>query len=105
MPAEFSMKYRSVTGFGIVRAITDTAEKADALNVIMDQYEGPHLDVKAIEKMRVWVARLDIESVTGKNNYFEIGDPFYSEKNQERLSRSIQHAEDGLLTVHDLIEE
>jgi DNA-damage-inducible protein J len=32
---------------------------------------------------------------------FEIYDPFYSEKNQERLNRSISHAEAGQLTVHD----
>ncbi|GHV30354.1 MFS transporter [Synergistales bacterium] len=72
MPAEFSMKYRSVTGFGIVSAITDAQEKTDALNVIMDQYEGPHIEVKMVEKMGVWVARLDIESVTGKNNNYPL---------------------------------
>jgi DNA-damage-inducible protein J len=36
---------------------------------------------------------------------FEICDPFYSEKNQARLARSIADAEAGKLTVHDLIEE
>ena len=36
---------------------------------------------------------------------FEITDPFYSEKNQERLARSIADAEAGKLTLHDLIEE
>ncbi|MCL2055878.1 MAG: type II toxin-antitoxin system RelB/DinJ family antitoxin [Oscillospiraceae bacterium] len=36
---------------------------------------------------------------------FEIYDPFYSEKNQERLARSIADAEAGKVTVHDLIEE
>lgn len=36
---------------------------------------------------------------------FEIYDPFYSEKNQVRLARSIAEAEAGKLTVHDLIEE
>ena len=36
---------------------------------------------------------------------FEISDPFYSEKNQERLARSIADAEAGKnLTPHDLIE-
>jgi DNA-damage-inducible protein J len=32
---------------------------------------------------------------------FEIYDPFYSEKNQARLARSIVHAEAGRVTVHD----
>jgi len=36
---------------------------------------------------------------------FEIYDPFYSEKNQMRLARSIAEAEAGKLTVHELIEE
>ena len=33
---------------------------------------------------------------------FEIYDPFYNEKNQTRLARSIADAEAGKLTVHEL---
>jgi nitroimidazol reductase NimA-like FMN-containing flavoprotein (pyridoxamine 5'-phosphate oxidase superfamily)/phosphohistidine phosphatase SixA len=69
---QFTMKYRSVTGFGIVRAITDAAEKTEALNAIMDQYDGPRVDAGTAEKMPVWVARLDIESMTGKNNRYPL---------------------------------
>jgi DNA-damage-inducible protein J len=36
---------------------------------------------------------------------FEIYDPFYNEKNQERLARSIAEAEAGKVTVHELIED
>lgn len=37
---------------------------------------------------------------------FEISDddPFYSEENQKRLAISIQHAKEGKLTEHELIE-
>ena len=35
---------------------------------------------------------------------FEIYDPFYSEKNQTRLARSIANAEAGRVTVHELLE-
>jgi DNA-damage-inducible protein J len=35
---------------------------------------------------------------------FEIYDPFYSDKNQARLARSIADAEAGRVTVHELIE-
>jgi len=35
---------------------------------------------------------------------FEIYDPFYSEKNQARLNRSIANAEAGRVTVHELLE-
>jgi DNA-damage-inducible protein J len=36
---------------------------------------------------------------------FEIYDPFYSEKNQKRLARSIADAEAGRVTVHELMED
>jgi len=36
---------------------------------------------------------------------FEIYDPFYNEKNQNRLTRSIADAEAGKIEVHELIEE
>lgn len=36
---------------------------------------------------------------------FEIFDPFYSEKNQERLNRSIEKAETGNVTAHELVED
>jgi len=36
---------------------------------------------------------------------FEIYDPFYNEKNQARLARSIADAQAGKLTIHELIEE
>jgi DNA-damage-inducible protein J len=36
---------------------------------------------------------------------FEIYDPFYSEKNQARLARSIKNAESGQVTVHELLED
>ena len=35
---------------------------------------------------------------------FEIYDPFYSEKNQAQLNRSIANAEAGRVTVHELHE-
>ena len=35
---------------------------------------------------------------------FDIYDPFYSEKNQARLAKSIADAEAGIVTVHELIE-
>ena len=36
---------------------------------------------------------------------FEIYDPFYNEKNQTRLARSIAEAQTGKVTVHELIDE
>ncbi|GHS90141.1 5-nitroimidazole antibiotic resistance protein [Synergistales bacterium] len=61
----FSMYFKSVTGFGVVKTLEDIDEKTEALNILMDQYDGPHIDLREI-KMPVWAARLDIESMTGK---------------------------------------
>jgi DNA-damage-inducible protein J len=36
---------------------------------------------------------------------FEITDPFYSEKNQSRLRRSIKQAELGQVTEHELLDD
>ena len=36
---------------------------------------------------------------------FEIYDPFYNEKNQARLARSIADAQAGKVTIHELIED
>jgi nitroimidazol reductase NimA-like FMN-containing flavoprotein (pyridoxamine 5'-phosphate oxidase superfamily) len=73
-PEAFSMKYRSVTGFGIVRTLTGIDEKSAGLNILMDQYEGPHIDLRENPRMAaaVWVARLDIEYMTGKNNGYPV---------------------------------
>ena len=67
--AKFSMKYRSVTGFGVVRTLTDPDERREGLNVIMDQYAGPHVDLKDVNA-RVWVARIDVEYMTGKKSVY-----------------------------------
>ncbi|MDR3355207.1 MAG: pyridoxamine 5'-phosphate oxidase family protein [Synergistaceae bacterium] len=64
--ADFSMKYKSVTGFGEVTEITDLDGKNAALGVLMRQYDGPHSDLTEANKDSIWVARIDIMSVTGK---------------------------------------
>ena len=62
----FTMEYRSVTGFGKVTTLFDLDEKNEALAVLMRHYDFPHTPVD--ESRKVWVARLDIESMTGKAN-------------------------------------
>ena len=70
--SEFTMKYRSVTGFGVVHALTDPRERNAALRILMDHYGGPHTDFpedgETLKKL--WVARLDIESMTGKKSVY-----------------------------------
>jgi nitroimidazol reductase NimA-like FMN-containing flavoprotein (pyridoxamine 5'-phosphate oxidase superfamily) len=67
--ADFTMKYRSVTGFGHVRTLTGLAEKNAALKILMDHYGGPHTDLKENNE-KLWVARLDVESMTGKRSVY-----------------------------------
>lgn len=64
--AEFSMKYKSVSGRGSARALTELDEKNRALQIIMNQYDGPHTDLTEKNKDSVWVVRIDIEHMSGK---------------------------------------
>lgn len=66
-PEKATQHYRSVTGFGILRELTDKEDKLHALNVIMDHYRGPRLDALD-DRMdaSVWTARIDIEHTSGK---------------------------------------
>ena len=70
--AKFSMKYRSVTGFGTVRSLTDPRERNAALKILMDHYSGPHTDFPEDSEMhkKLWVARLDIDGMTGKKSVY-----------------------------------
>jgi nitroimidazol reductase NimA-like FMN-containing flavoprotein (pyridoxamine 5'-phosphate oxidase superfamily) len=64
--AEFTNKYRSVTGFGNIEEITDLREKNRALAILMRQYRGPHEDMPDERSKNVWVAKLVIREMTGK---------------------------------------
>ena len=66
-PEEFTMKYKSVTGFGIAHVLEDREEKEIALNILMDHFQGPHL-VLGEKSAHLWVVRVDIKSMTGKMN-------------------------------------
>jgi nitroimidazol reductase NimA-like FMN-containing flavoprotein (pyridoxamine 5'-phosphate oxidase superfamily) len=62
----FTMEYRSVTGYGRVENLTDLDEKNKALEVLMRHYNFVHAPVD--ESQKLWVARIAIESMTGKAN-------------------------------------
>lgn len=66
--SEFSMAYRSLTGWGEVEVLTGLTEKNEALAVIMKHYNGPHTPLTEENAPRVWVARLDIRHMTGKQS-------------------------------------
>jgi nitroimidazol reductase NimA-like FMN-containing flavoprotein (pyridoxamine 5'-phosphate oxidase superfamily) len=66
-PCEWSMKYRSVIGFGKATFLEDGEPKKKALEIILDHYgaKGPFsYSDKGFKKIAV--IKVDIESMTGK---------------------------------------
>ncbi|MDR1916780.1 MAG: pyridoxamine 5'-phosphate oxidase family protein [Synergistaceae bacterium] len=66
--SKFSMKYRSVTGFGDISEIMELSLKNYALAMIMRQYDGPHDDLTEENHSRVWVGKIDIREMSGKES-------------------------------------
>jgi nitroimidazol reductase NimA-like FMN-containing flavoprotein (pyridoxamine 5'-phosphate oxidase superfamily) len=64
----WTMRYRSVIGFGSAVLLEDTEEKRKALNIIMSQYSDGafRLDDAALQKAAV--IKVEIESMTGKQS-------------------------------------
>ena len=62
----WTFDYESVIGFGVISELTDSKEKAEGLNIIMEHYSGKSWDFnkQSIEGTRVW--KIEIESATGK---------------------------------------
>ena len=67
---QFTWKYRSVTGYGHLRTLTDLDEKNKALEILMKQYDGPHTALTPANHERVWVACIEIEELTGKSGVY-----------------------------------
>jgi nitroimidazol reductase NimA-like FMN-containing flavoprotein (pyridoxamine 5'-phosphate oxidase superfamily) len=69
LACDFSMKFRSVIGFGKARFIEDPSEKAAALDVIMRHYgrmETESYNEKILGKTQLIV--IEIDSMTGKES-------------------------------------
>lgn len=65
-PCTWSMRYRSVIGFGRAHFILDNEEKKKGLNCIMRHYGGRTHRFSDNDIDNVCVIRIDIESMTGK---------------------------------------
>jgi uncharacterized protein len=67
-PCKWSFSFQSVIGYGIVRELTELAEKREGLNCMMKHYSGREWPFAAadLEGIRVW--RIDVESLTGKQS-------------------------------------
>ena len=64
---DWTMKYRSVTGFGKAILIEDDKEKIPPMHIIMDQYtsKGP-FEFSPKRVTQTMVIRIDVEEMTGK---------------------------------------
>jgi len=64
----WTMRYRSVIGYGIADLLEDPAEKKAALNVIMRRYsEGPH-EYSGERLRKVLVIKVAIHEISGKKS-------------------------------------
>lgn len=67
-PCEWSLKYRSVIGFGKAAFVETPEEKADGLDLILHHYGGSSCGYPAAALERTAVIRVEIESMTGKES-------------------------------------
>jgi len=69
-PCSFSMKYRSVMGYGTASFVENTAAKTRALNLIMGQYEAGEFSFpeESLAKIEI-IAIHDIEMTGKKSGY------------------------------------
>ena len=65
---KWSMKYRSVVGFGRAFLVEDLEEKRGALDVIMSHYGGKPYAYPEATLRKTAVVRVEIHSMTGKTS-------------------------------------
>ncbi len=67
-PCDWTMKFRSVIGYGKTFLLTDRGEKRQALDIIMEHYSGQPGGYPDDLVDRLAIIRLDIEQMTGKRS-------------------------------------
>lgn len=66
---DWTTKYRSIIGYGLISIVNDKIEKVAGLDVIMAKYGGPsknNYNDKNLEKMVL--LKIEIDSLTGKQS-------------------------------------
>lgn len=66
----WSMKYRSVIGYGKAFSVENPADKVAAFKVIMAHYSDKEYDFSEKDADKATIVRIDIESMTGKKNWY-----------------------------------
>jgi hypothetical protein len=67
---DWTMKYRSVIGVGRAHILEGDEEKSYGLRLILKHYTGGDFSFPKAELDSVLVARIDIESITGKKSRY-----------------------------------
>jgi hypothetical protein len=65
---DFSMRYRSVIGFGTAAFVEATDAKREALDIIMNHYAEGAFDYPDASVKRISVFKVEIDSMTGKTS-------------------------------------
>ena len=65
---EWSMKYRSVIGFGRASFVDGTDAKRKALDIIMGQYGDGPFEYSAAKIEKTTIVKVDIKQMTGKRS-------------------------------------
>jgi len=63
---KWSMRYRSVIGYGMASFVESAAAKRQALDIIMHQYGSNENEYPEATVAKIVVIRVDIDSLTGK---------------------------------------
>jgi nitroimidazol reductase NimA-like FMN-containing flavoprotein (pyridoxamine 5'-phosphate oxidase superfamily) len=66
VPCDWTVKYRSVIGFGTAHLLEDLEEKKGAVDVILSHYSGRESEYPPGALDKLAVVRVDVESMTGK---------------------------------------
>jgi len=74
IPAEracsFTMRYRSVIGYGSAHFLENSEEKLGAIRIILNQYTDKIFTMTKQDMVNIAVVRVDIEQITGKQSRF-----------------------------------
>ena len=69
-PCKWSMKYRSVIGFGKGSVVEDLEEKKKGLDAIMQHYAGRSFEYVEAAIENTVIIKVEVESMTGKKSGF-----------------------------------
>lgn len=64
----YSMRYKSVVGFGRAYFVSNLEEKRKCMNIIISHYLGDTYDYSIQQIEQTCILRIDIESMTGKKS-------------------------------------